>query len=238
MNHKEVMQIALEALGKMYTPRQPKAEDFDLVLAAITALRAALEQQEQEPVAWACFKNGEPQTELVGTEADVDFWCASDEPEMQGMVKGALYTHPPRREAQPEQEPPEQPIDYFAVQRIANERGLDYNRFAAALRDYAALAQQEQEQEPVAHYYAKHLAIAIWEKHYKDTAPDWRPLPDLMGVLTQIDNMAVGLAPPRREWQSLTEEEIDAVAAELGYAQLTPREVARAIEAALKERNT
>jgi hypothetical protein len=53
---------------------------------------------EQPPVAWACFKNGELQTELVGTEADVDFWCASDEPEMQGMVKGALYTHPPRRE--------------------------------------------------------------------------------------------------------------------------------------------
>jgi hypothetical protein len=40
----------------------------------------------------------------------------------------------------------EQPIDYFAVQRIANERGLDYNRFAAALRDYAALEQPEQEQ--------------------------------------------------------------------------------------------
>jgi len=45
-------------------------------------------------------------------------------------------------------------------------------------------------------------------------------------------------APPRREWVSLTEEEINAVAAELGYAQLTPREVARAVEAALKERNT
>jgi hypothetical protein len=49
-----------------------------------------------EPVAYACFKNGELQTELVGTEADVDFWCSSDEPEMQGMVKGALYTAPPR----------------------------------------------------------------------------------------------------------------------------------------------
>jgi hypothetical protein len=60
--------------------------------------KRALEQPEQEPVAWACFKNGELQTELVGTEADVDFWCASDEPEMQGMVKGALYTNPPRRE--------------------------------------------------------------------------------------------------------------------------------------------
>jgi hypothetical protein len=58
----------------------------------------AAQQPEQEPVAWACFKNGELQTELVGTEADVDFWCASDEPEMQGMVKGALYTHPPRRD--------------------------------------------------------------------------------------------------------------------------------------------
>ena len=65
---------------------------------AIEALKAALKQPEQEPVAWACFKNGELQTELVGTEADVDFWCASDEPEMEGMVKGALYTHPPRRE--------------------------------------------------------------------------------------------------------------------------------------------
>jgi hypothetical protein len=66
-----------------------------------TAHRAALAQPEQEPVAWACFKNGELQTELVGTEADVDFWCASDEPEMRGVVKVALYTHPPRRTGLP-----------------------------------------------------------------------------------------------------------------------------------------
>ena len=59
------------------------------------------EQTVQEPVAWACFKNGELQTELIGTEADVDFWCASDELDMEGMVKGALYTHPPRRETEP-----------------------------------------------------------------------------------------------------------------------------------------
>jgi len=65
---------------------------------AITALKAALEQPVQEPVAWGCFRNGELQTELIGTEADVNFWCASDEPEMQGMVQVALYTHPPRRE--------------------------------------------------------------------------------------------------------------------------------------------
>ena len=41
--------------------------------------------------------------------------------------------------------------------------------------------------------YAKALAVAIWEKHYKADAPDWKPLPDLMGVLTQIDNMTAGM---------------------------------------------
>ena len=34
-------------------------------------------------------------------------------------------------------------INYFVVQRIANERGLDYNKFAAALRDFAAAEREE-----------------------------------------------------------------------------------------------
>ena len=54
----------------------------------------------------------------------------------------------------------------------------------------AALAQQA---EPEAYGYASRLAVAIWEKHYKDIAPQWKPLDDLMGVLTQIDNMTSGL---------------------------------------------
>jgi hypothetical protein len=33
----------------------------------------------------------------------------------------------------------------------------------------------------------------MWRKHYKDVAPDWKPLDDLIGVLTQIDNMTTGL---------------------------------------------
>lgn len=41
--------------------------------------------------------------------------------------------------------------------------------------------------------YAHRLATALWEKHYKADAPDWRPLPDLLGTLTQIDNMCSGL---------------------------------------------
>ena len=50
-------------------------------------------------VAWGCFKDGELQVELVGTKADVDFWVASDEPHMQGMVAGPLYATPPLLDA-------------------------------------------------------------------------------------------------------------------------------------------
>jgi len=41
--------------------------------------------------------------------------------------------------------------------------------------------------------YAKNLAIYLWETHYKTDTPEWEPCEDLMGVLTQIDNMITGL---------------------------------------------
>lgn len=44
--------------------------------------------------------------------------------------------------------------------------------------------------------YATRLAQYLWETHWKDTAPDWKPLPDLMGVLTQIDNAVANLKKP------------------------------------------
>jgi hypothetical protein len=58
-----------------------------------------------------------------------------------------------------------------------------------------ALAQPVQpEQEPVDCYgYAARLATSIWKQHYQKTAPQWQVLDDLIGVLTQIDNMAAGL---------------------------------------------
>jgi hypothetical protein len=59
------------------------------------------------------------------------------------------------------------------------------------------------------------------------------------GVLrwSELERFAALVAPPRREWVGLTEEEVDRVVIPLGFAQLSPREVARAIEAALKEKN-
>ena len=55
---------------------------------AITALKAALEQPEQEPVAWCDIEED-------GTIHGLRYWS---EP---GRREHALYTHPPRRETEP-----------------------------------------------------------------------------------------------------------------------------------------
>ena len=85
-------------------------------------------------------------------------------------------------------------------------------------------------QEPDAYGYAKRLAVAIWEQHYKDVAPHWKPLDDLMGVLTQIDNMTAGLTAQNQR-QPLTDEEIQAIH-DTYYRRMGRMEFARAIEAA------
>jgi flagellar biosynthesis/type III secretory pathway protein FliH len=65
------------------------------------------------------------------------------------------------------------------------------------------------QQEPDAYGYARRLAVAIWEQHYKATAPHWKPLDDLMGVLTQIDNMTAGLTAQRQPHYDKTEMKSD-----------------------------
>jgi hypothetical protein len=131
------------------------------------------------------------------------------------------------------------------------------------LKMKAELAKPEQE----AYGYAKRLAEFIWEKHYKKESPDWTPLPDVLGVLTQIDNMTCGLelAKPemptkifgpnleqilnaagfyRREWVGLTDDEIKEVLdlnvapwSLSGVALQHVMDDARALEAKLKEKN-
>ena len=42
--------------------------------------------------------------------------------------------------------------------------------------------------------YAERLAVSLWEQHYLAEAPDWKPLTgDLLGILTQIDNLTANL---------------------------------------------
>ena len=80
---------------------------------------------------------------------------------------------------------------------ILEIRDTDLEHFAALVaaheREECAKACDATEQETDAYGYASRLAVALWEQHYKDVAPQWKPLDDLMGVLTQIDNMTSGL---------------------------------------------
>ena len=41
--------------------------------------------------------------------------------------------------------------------------------------------------------YATTLAVSMHRQHYAEAAPNWQPLSDLVGLLTQIDNMYTGL---------------------------------------------
>lgn len=48
------------------------------------------------------------------------------------------------------------------------------------------------ERERQALDYAKGLAVNLHREHYPEVT-QWKPLPDLLGLLTQIDNMTCGL---------------------------------------------
>lgn len=68
-----------------------------------------------------------------------------------------------------------------------------------ALDEEVATCRQAADEIERAASYAEHLACAIWERHYKDDAPHWKPLSgDVLGLLTQIDNMTAGLSRNQR----------------------------------------
>ena len=122
----------------------------------------------------------------------------------------------------------------------ARELGLDYEpvpeNFMDALKFDVAMRDAAPVQEPDTYGYAKRLAEAIWEMHYKTIAVDWKPLPDLIGVLTQIDNMTSGLITPpvaQRQWVGLTVEEKN----EITWGK-TIYEILELFEAKLKDKNT
>ena len=74
----------------------------------------------------------------------------------------------------------EEPKEHFAKHR----------RLEAITDIKETLAQPEQDNT---YGYASRLATAIWQKHYMEDAPKWKPLNTTEGVLTQIDNMTCGL---------------------------------------------
>jgi hypothetical protein len=67
------------------------------------------------------------------------------------------------------------------------------------LRDLTIAVYRLTRQLAEAQGYATRLATSLWEEHWKNDAPEWKPLPDLIGVLTQIDNACAGLVRPDKQ---------------------------------------
>jgi len=74
---------------------------------------------------------------------------------------------------------------------------------------------------------AQYLATLLWEKHYKNESPNWKPLDTIEGLLSQINNMTSGMAritPPDslavaqalEEWEST----FDCNAPQEAYAEM------------------
>lgn len=85
----------------------------------------------------------------------------------------------------------------------------------AAWSAAAAHAQGLREREQQTKAYATTLAVSLHAQHFSEVT-QWEPLPDTLGLLTQIDNMVVGLRERIAELEAqrvpLTDEQIaDAV---------------------------
>ncbi len=65
--------------------------------------------------------------------------------------------------------------------------------FEAVHQELAPLARELEAEFAKVKDYATTLATSMHRQHYAEAAPNWQPLDDLMGLLTQIDNMYAGL---------------------------------------------
>ncbi|MDR9177946.1 hypothetical protein [Burkholderia multivorans] len=75
----------------------------------------------------------------------------------------------------------------------------------------SAAPQPAQADAPAELRYATELAVSLWRQHFDVSAPNWKPLPDLMGVLTQISNMTCGLVKAEAGEARLTDEQREAI---------------------------
>lgn len=68
-----------------------------------------------------------------------------------------------------------------------------YDKRIRVVRGAAQALRAEREKRERAYDEARGLAETIHKRRYLRSAPQWEPLDDLVGVLTQVDNMAAGL---------------------------------------------
>ena len=192
MTDRELMQMALDALQKIYIA--PEHEEYIRVWwpaceEAIKALRDRLEQPELKPVAWfpaplkTKWGEGMVQADLgIDDDHTVSIYCEGDQ-----------------------------------IDKVEEMFGI--NKEPKALRDRLA----QPEPEPVA-----------WLIQYSDRHEFvWGKKPVFLSA-TVLAVEPLYTAPPKREWVGLTDKEYEQIIKEKTYWY----EVAKAVEAKLKEKNT
>jgi hypothetical protein len=255
MNHREVMQQALEALeGELPGWRTPAQE------RAITALRAALARHHDD-VAIANPRGGGViyKTSAATTDAAIRAklvelgWTpptalAQQEQAVRdalttgtGVLLGGERIDPASvyKQQEQEQEPVARVIDDETPE--GSTEWIPYSGRQVPVKTgdllYPHPPRRETEQEPVAWIQPDHLQKARQAPFLCRVEPTKR-MSDFVPIYT---------APPRREWRSLSEKEIGDVFyaarnAKLGAAndnsrhRLSVVEIARAVEQALKEK--
>jgi hypothetical protein len=202
---------------------------------ATDALRAALAQQEQEqePVAWGLFAETDGEWQLqypvfVGDEfgkRNAEAEAAACNSPLPIKVR-PLYTHPPRRETEQEQE--QEPVAKYSD--IVSDGGMDPRNNL----EHPPRREKEQQAD-----YPEEKLQAVAE-YVSDKYHVWYGVAarDVEEVLRQSVRCGLVSGPPRREWQGLMEEEIDALFLPSGSVIPFYRAMARVVEQALKERNT
>ena len=228
------------------------------IIDELNALRAALEQQEpeQEPVAWSDAR-------LRGIASDY-FPDAKDWPAAMLCLRHLLMEqakYPPASSrvplAQQEQEPlsVEDLARALVASRVIDAAAIDdpdgyddgvmLERVRGLHRRLAALAQQEQ--EPVAwstrerFYEALDRAVGNVRQEMRiKTVTMRRKDHDIaLPIIDAYSGHVLVGDPPRREWVSLTDEEIVEIVAECAASahRWDDISVARAIEQALRSKN-
>jgi len=217
-------------------------------------VRAALEQPEQEPVAWRTFdgEGGYDYRTYDDNENYRDEWDRRN-PNHKGWVE-PLYTHPPRRETEPaafdalvaisllthlggevaDYEDVVEAVrrlhalngELLEVAKLALRMGVYGGVSPSTVEDAARAALEQPEQEPYCYVYEYDSAFGMHREFY--------PGP-YNGKLKPDRTVPVYTHPPRREWRSLSEEEIRAALPhEPGDLDFV---CARAVEAALRSKN-
>lgn len=226
MTDREAMQMALDALAHYANDETP---DGWHAITAIEALRAALEQGEQEKSGWVVrevyFEDGEPMMHREPPKPEQEIvergpWRAAfdkDAPKTV-FVESDDFTHDVR---------------LYVDGDFADEwQRLQYAQQIARMLNAFKLSTGEQ--EPVALH--KLIAWIIDECHVYPESADEKAF--AQRLLAAILHPKSGYtAPPQREWQGLTDDEIKATAS-LGIYEKPLVDFARAIEAKLKEKNT